>query len=591
MKKLFLICFIVISPWLFAQNNQLAEAYFDKGEFDKAVTLFEKLYKQQPYDQQYFVKLLTCYQQLEQFNKAESIILDRIKLYKQTPAFVALGYNYQLQNKPDLAQKTYQKAIESLHESPNLVYSIAREFESKSLLNEAIKTYELALTLNEDFNFDYPLALLYGQNGDYQKMIDHILNYAEANQTAVASVQNMLSFYMNDDAEKSFSNQVRKSLLQRIQKNQDIFWVHFVSWYFVQQQDYNKAFIQQKAIYKREGNNIYQLFSLAVTALDENKYETAHQILDFILENVSDQDDQLRATVLKNKILITTTLPNTYVLLKPNFDQQLINFGISKHTVDLTLQIASFYGFELNNFNEAKHKIDKLLALSLPIFQEAKIKDKLADLYVANQKFNQAIIVYGQIQEDIKNNELAHEAQFKMAMTNYYKADFDWAEKQFKVLKQSTSLLIANDALEMYLLLNDAKQQDSIHVVLAPFAKADFLKFQKKTSQAKQVYLEILSDTKYSAIEDVTLYRLAEVNNILGKENEAISYLEKLLSKFSESIYRDDAYFLLGNLYEKLGNNELALQNLEQIIINHQDSIYFLEAQTKYRKLRGDKNI
>ena len=34
-----------------------------------------------------------------------------------------------------------------------------------------------------------------------------------------------------------------------------------------------------------------------------------------------------------------------------------------------------------------------------------------------------------------------------MAKANYYKNDFDWALQQVKVLKQSSSLLIANDAL------------------------------------------------------------------------------------------------------------------------------------------------
>lgn len=576
---------------MFAQSNELATAYFDKGEFDKAVTLYEKLYKKQPYDQFYFAKLLTCYQQLEQFDKAEKIILDRIVLYKQTPLLVALGYNYQLQNKTDLANKVYQEAIEVLRETPHAVYIIAREFESKSLLNEAIQSYEFASTINEDFNFDYQLALLYGQKGDFHKMIENILNYADRNQSAVINVQNMLSFYMNDDAEQNFSNQVRKALLQRVQKSQDIFWVHFLSWFFVQQQDYDKAFVQQKAIFKREGDNVYQLFSLAVAASDEKKYESANQILEFILENVSDQNDLIRATVLQNKILLATTAPESYKVLKDNFDQQYLKFGVTANSVDLILQIASFYGFELNNFNEAKHKIDKLLALSLPIFQEAKIKDKLADLYVANQKFNQAIVVYGQIQDDIKNNELAHEAQFKMALASYFKGDFDWAQKQFKVLKQSTSLLIANDALEMYLLINDVTQQDSAKVVLTPLAKADFLKFQKKNIEAQQAYSYILTDVTFAGIEDVALFRIAEVEYEIGKLKDAIKHLEKLLVGFPESIYRDDAYFLLANLYETLNDSQQAQINFEQIVINHPDSIYFLEAQTKYRKLRGDKNI
>jgi tetratricopeptide (TPR) repeat protein len=591
MKRLFVIFFIIVSPFLMAQSSQLAAAYYDKGEFDKAVFLYESLYKSQPYDQQYFTRLVTCYQQLQQFDKAEVTLLHRLKQYKQSPILVALGYNYQLQNKSDLANKHYQDAINSLIDNPNLVYVIAREFENKSLINYAIQTYELASSINTDFNFDYPIALLYGQVGNFSKMIENILNYAESNATAVSNVQNLLAFYMNDDVEKNFSNQLRKTLLQRLQKNQDILWVQFLSWYFVQQQDFDKAFVHEKSIYIREGGNVHQLFSLAIAAYDEEQFETAQQILNFILENVLDQEDQLYATLLKNKILLATSKPKDYLFLKNTFDSQLHHFGITSNSVDLTLQIASFYGFELNNFNEAKHKIDKLLALSLPIVQEARVKEKLADLYLANQKFNQAIVVYGQIQNDVKNNELAHEAQFKMALTSYFKTDFDWAQKQFKVLKQSTSLLIANDALEMYLLINDATQQDSAKVVLTPLAKADFLKFQKKYDEAKKAYEQILKISEDSDIADVTLYRLANVNYSLGNYQQAFKQLDSLLNQFPDSIYRDDSYYLLGTWYDKDENIESAQQNFEQIIMYHQDSIYFLEAQTRYRKLRGDKNI
>lgn len=591
MKKIFLVLFLGICTLVMAQNTELAAMYFDKGEFEKAVVLYEEAYTKQPHAQFNYPRLLICYQELQQFAKAEKLIQERISKYAQLQVYVDLGYTYQLQNKNELATKAYNTALDQIKQNQNYVYSIAREFENRVLLDYAINAYELAISLNPDLNFDYQLSLLYGQKGMFDKMIDKILDYTDKNQHSLPMVQNMLARYMNEDANGNFSNLLRKGLLLRIQKSQEVFWSHFLSWYFVQQQEYEKAFVHEKAIFTREGSNLNKLISLAYAAAAEDKNDTAALISSFILENSQDQSIQIQLTVLKNQIALKKAKPADYPAIKSMFESQLATFGINKNALPLVLQMAKFYGFQLANFNDSKNLIDQLLKLPLQTFDLAKVKDLLADLYVSNEKFNQAIVYYAQVQDDLKNHELGHEAQFKMAQTSYFKTDFDWAQKQYKVLKQSTSLLIANDALEMFLLINDVTQQDTAKVSLTKFAKADFLKFKNKFTQAKQVYTQILKEHTGDAIEDVTLFRLAEVEKELGNTTTAIAHLEQLLTKFPESIYRDDAFYLLGNWYEVLENPAKAQENFENIILNHQDSIYFLDAQTKYRKLRGDKNI
>ena len=80
----------------------------------------------------------------------------------------------------------------------------------------------------------------------------------------------------------------------------------------------------------------------------------------------------------------------------------------------------------------------------------------------------------------------------KMAKTSYYKQDFDWALQQVKVLKQSSSLLIANDAIELFLLISDNSVEDSTRVALKAFSKADLLTFQKKNDLALEQFIQIL---------------------------------------------------------------------------------------------------
>jgi tetratricopeptide (TPR) repeat protein len=92
MKKLFLIIFCsTFTFFVQAQNEQLAQNYFDRGEFEKAQIAYEDLLKAQPNNFNYFQKTVECYQQLSQFDKAEKAIQDRLDRYKQGNFLIELG--------------------------------------------------------------------------------------------------------------------------------------------------------------------------------------------------------------------------------------------------------------------------------------------------------------------------------------------------------------------------------------------------------------------------------------------------------------------------------------------------------------------
>ena len=113
--KNFIATFLVFLTFsVFAQNEQLAANYFDRGDFEKALVSYEELLVKQPGNTNYFQKTVDCYQQLSQFEKAEKLIQQRLDKYKQPNLFIELGYNYQLQKDEKNASKNYEKAIDKL---------------------------------------------------------------------------------------------------------------------------------------------------------------------------------------------------------------------------------------------------------------------------------------------------------------------------------------------------------------------------------------------------------------------------------------------------------------------------------------------
>jgi tetratricopeptide (TPR) repeat protein len=270
----------------------------------------------------------------------------------------------------------------------------------------------------------------------------------------------------------------------------------------------------------------------------------------------------------------------------------LAEYETSPTTLSLQLIQAHFVAFNLRKPEEGKSIIKKALELQLNPYEVAQAKMEFADILLFEEKFNQALLYYSQIEEDLKNDEVAHEASLKAAKTSYFQGDFVWALKQFKELKSASTQLIANDALEYFLLISDNTVADSTQTALKQFAKGDYLLYQNRNQESIAQFQSILKSFKGQQIEAVTFLRLGKIYEKQGEYDLALSQYQNIIAQHAEGIYIDEALYFSAEIENnKLQQPEKAKSLYEKIIFNHQDSIYFVDARKKYRQLRGDKNL
>ena len=593
MKNILIYIVLLWSTLLFSQNEQLAQYYYDKGDFEKAKISYEELLNSAPSNTQYFLRTVDCYQQLQQFALAEKMIQDRYNRYKQGVFLVELGYNFQLQKNESKAKNYYDQAIEKIKTNPNDIYGIGNSFEKKVLLEYALKAYQTAMQVQPNYNFNFQIGMLYGQLGKTDQMIDLLLTESYQNPQNANLIQTQLSRFMNGETDNTaFKDAMRKALILKTQKDQDVFWNHYLSWFYVQQKEFGKAFIQEKAIYKREPESLSSIVNLSQFALNEDDTETAAEILNFILLNTKDLDLLVQTNYYLMEIKIDKAQEKDYPIIDSELQQLLTTYEITPFTLSLQLIQAHFKAFNLKKPEEGIAIVKKALELNLNDYQEADAKMELGDILLLQEKFNQALIYYSQIQLDLKNDVMSHEASLKAAKTSYYKTDFEWALKQFKELKSANTQLIANDALEYFLLINDNTVADSTQTALKQFAKGDFLLYQNKKQEAITQFQNILKTYKGQEIEAVTMLRLGKIYESLKDYNSALSQYQQIIDHHSDGIYVDEALFFSAEIYnDELKDTEKAKPLYEKVIFNHQDSIYFVDARKKYRELGGDKNL
>ncbi|MBC8769082.1 tetratricopeptide repeat protein [Arenibacter sp. BSSL-BM3] len=591
MRLLLYILLLICSQSLFSQEDFLAKQYFEDGAYDKAVVFYEKLVAKNPMRTDYGEGLIACYQQLEQYDKAEQFLLKAVEGQNIYPTMlIELGYNYTLQDLPEKATEYYNAALQKINENPNFGYGLGYRFQKYALLDYAIKAYSLAMEINPQLDYNFQKARIYGEQGNIEQMYDSYLKLISEGKASQANVLRNIDDFISSDAENPNNIKFKKVVLQNAQKNPDILWNELLSWLFVQQKQYKSAFSQEKAIYKRGGeNSLQRLQGLGKMALEEQEIETAKEIFEYISQNSADAVMVLDAQLSLIDIDLLDADDKVLNKVQGKFDALLGVHGYEMETLQLQIAYANFLTFNKNTAEPAIEILRQSLELPLNNYGKSYIKSTLGDILVYDQKFNQALIYFSQIQKDLKNDVLGQEARFKVAQTSFYKGDFDWALTQLKVLRGSTSQLIANDAMQLSLLISDNSLEDSTQTALKKYARADFLAYQNKKKDAVGLLEDILQNHKGEKIEDEALMKQAQIlTELKDYEKAEFNYL-KIVEFYANDILADDANFALAELYRNILNlPEKAKAHYEKIIYNYQDSYYFPQARKNFRMLRGD---
>ncbi len=591
------ILFIIFSLAMYsqtsAQSDALAQQYYEKGEYKKAIVAFEKLYKNAPRKINYFIGMINSYQQLEDFETAEKLLLEAIEspiLKRLNPIlFVETGFNYDLKRDSINANSYYEKAVAYTKQKVSSSYSIGRAFEKKSLLDYALRVYKYAMEENPNYNFLNNIARIYGEKGDIEKMFSSYLDLIKNREEQKGYSQRIISQFLRNDPNDENNTLFRKLLLKRNQEEPNLLWNELLSWLFIQQKQYKRAFIQEKAIYMNGDYSLQRIFELANLSIEDNDKETAREILNYIIENSTQDMTIIRASQSLLQLDIEAVADGNYDAIQLRFETLLAEYGRNFKTILLQRDYANFLAFQQNKPQEAITYLKEAIELKLTLRQAAVAKLALGDILVYQEQFNQALIYFSQVQKALKNDVKGQEARFRVARTSYYKGDFAWAETQLKVLKSSVSQLIANDALQLKLIISDNSLEDSTQTALKKYAKADLLSYQNKETEAIAKLEEILQKHKGEKIEDEALFMQAKLYEERREFEKARLNYKKIIEFYKEDILADDAYFAMAQLYlNHFDEPETAKQYFEEIIFNHQDSIHYVEAQKSYRRLRGD---
>ncbi len=596
----FLFAFLVMHFIVLSQvstDEQLASQFYQNKEYDKALDYYEKLYnKVSP--QVYYQPYLNCLLATKDFNKAEKIVKKQLKQYpEKTYYMVDLGIVYFRSEEIKKAENTWEQAIEKT-KSDDQTFPLANAFLDIQQYDYAIKAYLKARKISENnYPYNFELADAYKAKGDKLAMINEYLNLLENQEEYIQPVQNALQTSFGNDSDNAQNQLLKTELLKRIQRNPDkTILSELLIWMQLQLRDFEGAFTQAKALDKRKKEQGDRIMALAHLFAENESYDIAEKAYKYVIDKGVNTVFYTDARMeLLNISYQKINLTNKYTVidlqeLEKNYISAISEFGKSSNTFSLFKNLAHLQAFYL-------HKpVDAIVLLNGVIEQpfldahlQAEFKLELADILLLSGDIWEASLRYSQVEKAFKYDELGQEAKFRNAKISYYTNDFKWAQSQLDVLKGSTSKLIANDAMDLSLLISDALAIDTNIAPLILFARADLLIFQNKNSEALLTLDSINTLYPNHALADDIFYKKAEIAFKYANYEEAVVFYEKILDDYGFDILADDALFKLADLNEnQFKNTEKAKELYQQLLEKYPGSLYVVEARKRFRKLRGD---
>ena len=581
-------------------QEQLASHYYSSGEFAQAAEIYEGLYKQYP-NKFYYQMLYRSYLELQQFRDAERLTEKRLK---QNPGelfvYVDQGMVYERKGEPKKAAKIFDRGVDKIGYDGKQIGDLALAFENANHPEYALKTYLTAREkMHTKFVYVGEVATLYQRMSNYEAMMQEYFDLLDNSPGMMNSIQLSLQRVLGDTSSPQVSDGLRRALMQRVQQHpENKYYLEMMIWFSLQQKDFRFAMEQALAVDARFPDMGGEtLMRVAGIARSNGDYDVAQESYAAVARKGAENPFYFEAKVAALEVQFDRLDRNFPVdnarlhQLLRDYQSAFAELGKTVNTTTLMRNYAHLLAYYADSVQAAADCLYDILEMpKLPAKVRDEVKLELGDLLLFVGEVWDASLLYMQVDKSNRNDVLGSQAKFRNAKLSYFNHDFAWANSQLKVLRASTTKLIANDAMDLSLLISDNMDDDSTYSMLEQYADADLLLYRNQLDSAYEA-LEVLSTSALShPIFDEVLLQKARIRIRQQRYTDADSLLRQLIELYPYEIVADDAVMLLAQLNEeRLNNMEQAIYYYEKLILDYPASLFVDQARKRYNILKTRK--
>ena len=167
---------------------------------------------------------------------------------------------------------SYARLFKKINGGRSQTINLANTFSRHGMYRKALDIYILSENINPNNVFGIQKAQLFAKIEEVELMLKEYLDEMERNPAQRKMVTSQIQKFLDNDGIKSDKNYtlVKKLLLSKVREEKErTDFTEMLIWLFMQNHQFNMAFIQAKALDRRTNSDGQSVYELAASFLDK----------------------------------------------------------------------------------------------------------------------------------------------------------------------------------------------------------------------------------------------------------------------------------------------------------------------------------
>jgi len=577
---------------------RLADAYMRSGQFEQAIPLLEDLHTENPNDHTFYTKLKEAYENVKAYDPAIALVEERMSEGRPSPMRMSekarLLY---LKGEEQAAFDTWDRAIGLAPERSTTYRVVYQALVDLRRFDRAIDVLKQGRSqLGEDDAFQIELAYLYSLNGEHRAAMEEYVQVLDRNPERLGFVRSRLSSFVDQGEGLSVGVEVLKQAVRTSPLNRS--YRELLAWLHMEQEDYAAAFDVYRAIDRLEDENGRVLFSFAQKAADANAYDVASTAYGLILDRypdapvapvaqkgIGDMHRRWAESAEEPAAAGDTSATPHYQAAVDAYQTFLDQYPNHESTPEVLRRLGRLQQDVFRQLDAAESTLQTVVGRYPESDAANEARYDLGRIALLRGNLSEARLAFSRLVDRLRTGDLAEEARYELALLHFYQGEFESALSRVEATNENTSADVANDAIELKVLLRQNRGPDSLNTPLRLFADARLQERQHRYDQALATLDTLLSQHGRHPLADNARFFRAQALRAAGDTTQATQAFAEIPMMHPQSPFADRSLFARGQLLEAQNDLEGAVTAYNRLLEDYPKSLLASDARARIRSL------
>lgn len=574
---------------------QMADSYVRAGEFEQAIQILEQLYDESPQNISFYRKLKDAYESVKRYDDALRLVENRID-GSPTPALLSdRARLLHLKGNRAAADSTWDRAIALAPKQTRTYRTVYQTLVNIRRFKKAIDVLHRGReALGRTDAFRTELARLYGLDGQHEEAMREYVALLENAPQRAPFVRNRLQTFVEQGEAIEASIRVLETAVQESPLNRA--YRELLAWLHMEVNDYAAAFDVYRAIDRLEQQQGRVLFNFGQQAVNAREFDVATRAFSAILDEHPESEvvpavqrslgDAYRKWAQANSDSTSTRRDSSrYRKAGEAYETFLRSYPTHDQYPNVLHKLGTLQLDVYRNLERAEETLTQLVENHPKTEAAEEGQFHLARIALVRDSLDRARLLFSRIARGAQQSSLADRAQYELALLHFYRGEFDGAVTRSQAISQNPGTDVANDAINLKVLIQENRGPDSLNAALQVFAEARLYKRQRKYQSALATLDTLLQRHPSHALVDNARFVKANVHLARRDTSAALDSFKSLADRHPQSPYADRSLYRLATLLESQGNDEAARETYNRLLTDYPKSLRASDARSRLRAL------